>query len=341
MNPIHAGLRAEEYRMPDGITSATIDTKSGMLASSLTPSEYVKTELFNKNYVPKQESDVWQYIYVCPTSGQLMCDQCPGAATTKLALVRHEPWIPIISEEQPELAALKPADASLEVNEVCEVHGGEGALSAQNITLSGNGNYNTSTGVLESVNLTWSAAQGNITYVVNRATYPDFSDGETLDMVSVTAFTDSNPNSNTTSYYKIDALDSSTSEQLGSSTVISVAPQTTIQQQPVSSTPEVEQPTKPTTQVPTQEQPKTGTVTLTGTTGDGIANLHWNAPGNGNYQYYLFRNGSQIGIGSDITVTSYVDKEVQNGLSYTYFVICVDRNTHEEVCRSTEIQIQM
>ena len=49
-----------------------------------------------------------------------MCANCPGPAVTRLALVRHEPWVPIISEEQPELAALEPADAVLEANKLCE-----------------------------------------------------------------------------------------------------------------------------------------------------------------------------------------------------------------------------
>ncbi len=347
MNPIHSGLAAEEYTMPEGITSATIDTKSGMLASSLTPSEYVRTELFNKDYVPKQESDVWQYVYVCAASGQQMCDRCPGAATTKLALVRHEPWVPIISEEQPQLAELEPADAVLEANKLCEVHGGESAVAAQNLTISGNGNYNASTGVLESVSLSWSAAQGNVMYVVNRSAYPDFSDGDTLDMVAGTTFTDYSPINGATNYYKVDALDNYTSEQLGTSIVISFAPQTAVTQQPPAepaTPPAVQQPIEPTVQEPVQQptqQPAAGTITLTGTTGDGVASLKWNAPGDGNYQYYLFRNGSQIGIGSDITVTSYVDTNLQNGLSYTYFVICVDKNTQEEVCRSAEVQFHL
>lgn len=342
MNPIHSGLAAEEYEMPSGITAATIDTKSGMLASSLTPAEYVKTELFNEKYVPKQESDVWQYVQVCAASGQQMSDNCPGPATTKLALVRHEPWVPIISEDKPELATLEPADAVLEANKICEVHGGENAAAAQNITLSGSGSYDTATGALKSVTLSWNAAQGNdVVYVVHRSTVPDFSEGETLGMVSSTTYTDSNPSSSVTNYYKIDALDGSTSEQLGTSTVMSFAPQTAVTsdtQQPAVNEPVQSNPVQ---SEPAVQEPSTGTITLSGTTGDSVVSLRWNAPGSGNYQYYLFRNGSQIGIGNNITNTSFVDDGLQNGLSYSYFVICIDRDTQEEICRSEEIRIQL
>ena len=339
MNPIHSGLPAEEYKMPSGITSATIDTKSGMLASSLTPAEYVKTELFNEKHVPKQESDVWQYVQVCAASGQQMCANCPGPAVTRLALVRHEPWVPIISEEQPELAALEPADAVLEANKLCEVHGGENAVAAQNITISGNGNYNSHTGVLQSVDLSWSAAQGDAVYIVHRSTVPDFSEGEALDMVTTTHYTDRHPETGVTSYYKIDALDNNTSEELGSSSVISFAPQTAVTQEPPA---EQQTPSAPVVQEPVQqpvEQPASGTVTLHGTANNGSVTLQWNAPGSSSYQYYLFRDGAQIGLGNDITSTSFVDDNAASGASHTYFVICVDKTTQEEVCRSEAINV--
>ncbi|MBQ7026305.1 MAG: hypothetical protein IJN31_06835, partial [Peptococcaceae bacterium] len=343
MNPIHSGLPVEEYQMPSGITSATIDTKSGMLASSLTPAEYVKTELFNEKNVPKQESDVWQYVQVCAASGQQMCESCPGPAVTKLALVRHEPWVPIISEEQPELAELEPADAVLEASKICEVHGGENAVAAQNITISGNGSYDSNTGALQSVSLNWNAAQGSsVVYIVHRSTVPDFSEGETLGMVSSTSYTDNNPNSSVTSYYKIDALDEITSEQLGSSSVISFAPQTAVTSEPEVVPPAVEDPapSEPVVQEPVQ-QPANGSITLQGSANNGVVQLHWNAPGSSSYQYYLFRDGAQIGLGSDITTTSFVDDTAESGNTYSYFIICVDKSTKEEVCRSESISVQV
>ena len=56
MNTIHEGLPAQNFEQPAGITSVAIDTKSGMLPSSLTPSEYIKTELFNSKYLGRMGS---------------------------------------------------------------------------------------------------------------------------------------------------------------------------------------------------------------------------------------------------------------------------------------------
>ena len=168
-------------------------------------------------------------------------------------------------------------------------------------------------------------------YIVHRSTVPDFSEGEALDMVTTTHFTDRHPEKGVTSYYKVDALDNNTSEELGSSNVCAIAPQTTVTQAPVVQEPVVQTPV---------EQPESGTVTLHGTAGNDGVTLQWNAPGNGSYQYYLFRDSAQIGLGSEITSTSFVDEHATSG-DHTYFVICVDKNTHEEVCRSEAILVQV
>lgn len=68
--------------------------------------------------------------------------------------------------------------------------------------------------------------------------------------------------------------------------------------------------------------------------------LSWNAPGDGSYQYYVFRDGAQIGKGTIITDTSYTDSEVEAGAAYSYSVICVDKNTQAEVARSGAVSIQ-
>ena len=331
MNPLHKDLPVEEYEMPAGVVDVTIDIKSGMLASSLTPEEYIKTELFNEKYVPKQESDVWQYVQVCAASGQQMCADCPGPAVTKLALVRHEPWVPIINEEQPGLLSLEPADAVLEARKTCEVHGSSYTTAMQNIIVSGEGNYDTHTGTLTSVSLNWvtSMQKLDMVYIIHRSTVPDFSDGESLGMVSTRSYTDTNPVTGATSYYKIDALDKATSEELGTSTIVSFAPKVAVVAEP--------------TVTPSgQTDPVTSDgIVLSGTASDGTVTLHWNAPGNSNYQYYLFRDGAQIGLGHNITQTSFVDNTAQHGSAHTYFVICVDTTTQEEVCRSEVISVQV
>lgn len=327
MNTIHQGLPAENFAQPSGITSVAIDTKSGMLPSSLTPGEYIKSELFNSKYTPKEYSDVWEAVEVCPVSGQRMSPGCPGPAETRVALVRHEPWVPI--------EGAVPADASLELRSECEVHTGAAAV---NLTLSGNGQYDASQ-TLRSVALQWTAAEGeNVVYMIHRATASDFSDGDTLDATTSTSYTDSSPVSGVTNYYKIVAIDEQSSEQLGVSGIMSFAAQAGNAQQPADSTPVDSTPdNKPAT----PEQPAaSSTISLNGSSNSGAVTLSWNAPGNGSYQYYVFRDGAQIGKGTRITGTSFTDNEVEAGAAYSYSVICVDVNTQDEVARSGAISVQ-
>lgn len=323
MNTIHQNLPAEKFSQPTGITSVSIDTKSGLLPSSLTPAQYVKSELFNSKYVPKEYSDVWQSVEVCPVSGQKMGPSCPGPASTGVALVRHEPWTPI--------EGAVPADASLEMRTPCEVHTGAAAAS---ITLSGNGQYDSSH-ALHSVQLQWTPASGeNVVYMIHRSTSADFSDGDTLDASKSTSYTDSNPVSGVTNYYKIVAINEQSSEQLGVSGIMSFAAQTSGQQpadnKPVDSKPE----TKP------QQPAPSSSISLNGSSNSGVVTLSWNAPGNGSYKYYVFRDGAQIGKENVITGTSFTDSTVEAGAAYTYSVICVDANTQDEVARSGSISIQ-
>lgn len=326
MNTIHEGLPAENFSQPSGITSVTIDTKSGMLPSSLTPAEYTKSELFNSKYVPKETSDVWVPVEVCPVSGQKMSPGCPGPAETRVALVRHEPWVPI--------DGAVPADASLELTTECEIHTGAAAAS---ITLSGNGQYDASQ-TLRAVQLQWTPSEGeNVVYMIHRATVSDFSDGDTLDATKSTSYTDSNPVGGVTNYYKVVAIDEQSSEQLGVSGIMSFAAQASSTQQPTDSTP-VD--SKPDNQPNTPEQPVSSNISLNGSSNSGVVTLSWNAPGNGSYKYYVFRDGVQIGKGSIITGTSFTDNDVEVGAAYSYSVICVDANTQDEVARSGSISVQ-
>ncbi len=322
MNPIHEGLSAQNFEQPAGITSVAIDTKSGMLPSSLTPSEYIKTELFNSKYVPKETSDVWEAVEVCPVSGQLMTSGCPGPASTSVILKRHEPWVPI--------DGVVPADASLEMLTECEVHSGSGAAS---ITLSGNGQYDSS-GTLNAVQLQWTPAGGeHPLYMIHRSSSPDFSDGDALDATTATSYTDSAPIGGTTNYYKIVAIDEQSSQQLGVSGIMSFASQTGTEQPSTPSTPNT-----PTTSQP-QQPAATNNVSLSGSSNSGAVNLSWNAPGSGSYQYYVFRDGAQIGKGSIITSTGYTDNEAEAGVQYTYYVIAENTSTRETV-QSNTISIQ-
>ena len=327
MSSIHEGLPAQNFAQPSGITSVSIDTKSGMLPSSLTPSEYIATELFNSKHVPTQTSDVWQAIEVCPVTGQKACDGCPTPHASGVALVRHTPWIPI--------EGLVPADAGLENRTDCELHAGGGAVS---ITLSGNGQYDADH-KLRAVQLQWTPLEGldggPVVYMVHRSASAEFS-GDALDATTATAYSDSNPVSGATNYYKIVAIDQQTSTQLGVSGIMSFAAETSGEEEPASTpasgtTPEQ---TKP------QQPAPSAHISLNGSSNGSAVSLNWNAPGNGKYQYFIFRDGVQIGKGAVITGTSFTDSDVEAGSAYTYSVICVDASTQEQIAQSGSVSVQ-
>ena len=321
MNTIHQGLPAENFKAPSGITTVTIDTKSGMLASELTPAEYVKNEMFNVKHVPKSYSDVWKPVDVCPVSGQKLSAGCPLPAESKVALVRKTPWVPI--------NGLVPADAALELTTECETHAGGAAAS---ITLSGNGRYSAD-GNLQGVELQWTPAQGEqVVYMIHRATSADFSDGDLVDASERTSYVDGSPVSGVTNYYRIVAIDEATSQQLGASGIMSFAAQTsTTQQQPD------QQPDQPANTQPQPQQPSSG-ISLNGSSSDGVVTLTWNAPGSGNYQYFVFRDGAQIGKDTIINGTYFTDTTAEAGKAYSYSVICTEQNT--EVARSNSLTVQ-
>ena len=320
MNTIHQGLPSENFTAPSGITTVAIDTKSGMLAGSNTPAEYVSNEMFNSKHVPKSYSDVWQEVDVCSASGQKLSAGCPVPAEKKLALVRKTPWVPI--------NGLVPADAALELRTECEIHSGEGGVSG--ISLSGNGRYNAN-GNLQSVDLNWTSVQGEqVVYMIHRATSADFSDGDLLDASASTSYIDGSPVGGTTNYYRIVAIDELTSQQLGVSGIMSFAAQTDVNQSAE------QQPGN--TPAETKPQQPSGGISLNGSSSNGAVTLTWNAPGSGNYQYFVFRDGAQIGKDRIITDTFYTDATAEAGRAYSYSIICTEQNT--EVARSNSLNVQ-
>ncbi|MGI6451586.1 MAG: transglycosylase domain-containing protein [Desulfitobacteriia bacterium] len=67
MTAAHEGLEVQSsISRPKGITSVQFDRKSGLLPSSLTPEEFVATEICATDSVPTSVSDVWVELKVNP-----------------------------------------------------------------------------------------------------------------------------------------------------------------------------------------------------------------------------------------------------------------------------------
>lgn len=103
------------FPKPDNIVYRSIDAKSGLLPSELTPQKFIITEAFHKDHVPQEVSNVWVEAQVCAETSELPSPYCP-TVLTGLFLKRPIPY-------DPEKA--KPQDANLELpTTVCSLHGG-------------------------------------------------------------------------------------------------------------------------------------------------------------------------------------------------------------------------
>jgi penicillin-binding protein 1A len=111
------GQPVRQFPRPPGIVYVSVDAKSGLLPSELTPRQFVVTEVFAKDRVPTRVSDVWVEAQVCTESHKLATPACPSVATG-VFLKRPVPYT----------GNVKPEDADLEVpTEYCPLHaaGGE------------------------------------------------------------------------------------------------------------------------------------------------------------------------------------------------------------------------
>ncbi|NLL17927.1 MAG: PBP1A family penicillin-binding protein [Clostridia bacterium] len=112
-----------EFERPKNIVYRSVDAKSGLIPSDLTPPMFIITEAFHKDHVPQDYSDVWVEAQVCAESGLLPSPNCPHVLTG-LYLKRPIPYDP---EKK------KPEDADLELpTTVCPIHGsGEAVQPAE------------------------------------------------------------------------------------------------------------------------------------------------------------------------------------------------------------------
>lgn len=106
------GVPVTSFPQPKGIVYASVDAKSGLLPSELTPPEFIVNEVFTKDTVPKEVSNVWVQTQVCAETGQLPSPYCPDVVTR--VLLKRPPWE----------GNTAPEDAVMAVpTQVCTIHG--------------------------------------------------------------------------------------------------------------------------------------------------------------------------------------------------------------------------
>lgn len=106
------GVPVTTFPQPKGIVYASVDVKSGLLPSDLTPPEFIVSEAFTKDTVPQEVSDVWVQTQVCAETGQLPSPYCPDIVTR--VLLKRPAWE----------GDKAPDDAAIAVpTQVCTIHG--------------------------------------------------------------------------------------------------------------------------------------------------------------------------------------------------------------------------
>lgn len=106
-------LPVVDFPKPKKIVYRSVDAKSGLLPSELTPQMFIITEAFHKDHVPQELSDVWVEAQVCAETSYLPSPACPNVLTG-LFLKRPIPYDP---------EGAKPEDADLELpSAICPLH---------------------------------------------------------------------------------------------------------------------------------------------------------------------------------------------------------------------------
>ena len=266
------------------------------------------------------------------------------------------------------IEGIVPTDANLEYLVPCTLHNAPGTASAliigsADLNLTGIGQYQETN--LQSVQLNWNdVGDEDTVYLVHRSTYHNFTPSDTtvIGNTTLNSYTDYEPLTNRTNYYRIVAADSFTLEQLGMSSTVNV--KATIEVEEVTEVAQL--PSQPVEQVPVVQEPvsvpqspihtgvqitdnTTSGISLTATSQYGVVNLFWNAPSNGNHQYYIFRStksdftpssSTQIGKNFIITDTAFTDSDTTSGNVYYYKVLAYNRTTNEKSGESNLLQIE-
>jgi penicillin-binding protein 1A len=212
----HRDLPVSNFSSAGGIRSVTIDAKSGMLPSALTPQEFIISEKFNAAHVPTEESNVWVQAPVCADSGLLLTDDCPNTEL-KTFLRRQVPWVGDIA----------PQDAILEVpTEYCNIHGPGGYITPPEDGSTVLRLYSSIDRSYEEtrVSLSWyaSKADANTTFHIYRATEPN-TPAEAAVRIAVlnsasATYTDVfAPTDYGAYYYYLQAIDKTNGQVLGAS----------------------------------------------------------------------------------------------------------------------------
>lgn len=330
MEVAHKGLPPSQFQQPANIVSQTIDAKSGLLPSELTPQEYVTTEIFNKDFVPEEVSNVWVQAQVDPETGQLWTPNCPSPPYTGVFLKRPQPWS---TEDLPDqFKNVVPEDADIELpNQYCSLHGSSSAP----IQLQGAAIMHDDSSVVKAAKLTWNWPQANenTIYHIHRSTEPGFipTAGNRIavnDNPFSNSFIDEDIKPGQKYYYRVIAVDSLSNIQSPASNQVAIPGEN-----------QTDRALKP-PKLQAQAKAVNGQIQI---------DLSWSKPhADGKFNYYIFRSereGFRPGVDNQIaqydviTDNFYTDKEIEIGKTYYYKIIGQDVELNRQSPISNEVKI--
>lgn len=325
MEVAHEGKTPTNFKMPGGIVSLTIDSKSGLLPSELTPAEYRRTEIFNEEFVPTEVSKAWISIPGVP----------PG-----VFLVREEPWQEAGFDVVPEDAVL---EAPAYVNPIYQGENGLPLPGTQLPEFKINGEV-TGTGSFK-ISWNWTSEKPDgLVFDIHRSNDPDFipSPSSRIENIKGLSYTDNKIKENEKYYYKIIAFNNDTGTRIAlSNTISNVASASNNEPKP----PATENQDS-TTNVPTPQlsiSPKKE--------GDKyVMQLKWSLSesSGGGYEFLIFRgtepgfpvsSSNQLNSNERVTGSSYSDKNVNKGTTYFYKVVTLQTGTNRSSSPSNEIRV--
>lgn len=323
MTVAHKNLPVSTFREPENITTVTVDYKSGLLPSSLTPEKYIVSEKFNSNYVPTELSNVWVQLPVCADTGQLLTNTCPNSITG-VFLKRPVPWT----------GDVPPEDASEEApTEYCTLHGGTNLPSdttPSSIHLKGNPQTDEQ-GDIKTVRLNWQYPEEDTAtyYQIYRSTQPNITAIPTNRIAEVSrtnTWQDNHPPKADKFYYRIVAYKTNqTATDVSNEIVVYQANQ--------------------------NQQLKVPHLTGEFNRNTSQVKLSWTPSSETRpIIYYIYRSETkdfepnstnQIAINENITQASWNDPNIKRNKTYYYRVMGIDMATNDASPLSNQLQVTL
>jgi len=115
MSKAHQGIPSHDFSEPDGLTRATVDSKSGLIPGYNTPPDHMVTDLFAPGTEPTKTDDAHVLTEVCATSGLLPNEYCPERITQVFIKTTYA------SPSTSDYEQLLPS-------KICNIHGPDGMV---------------------------------------------------------------------------------------------------------------------------------------------------------------------------------------------------------------------